>query len=285
MRSSLILLAAVAVGCGTKDEDTAGWDADADTDTDSDTDTDADADTDVSYFEPAAIGFEYVGGWDVDDGLVNYYSTDGTELPPYVLVTLATVDYFGADSDETRIAESCEIVAAFQHEEDDSFDLKSYDDGSAPTEVYGQWSGTLQFTADQLILTNNSNCTNMDPSVYEGGDPVATFADMTFGFGLGPITEYLLAPYDDEETKAILEGDGLAMYVAINHPNSTGGVDFEGFDWSLSRVFQWDDSRTILVDDDSYLIPSVTKTQGGYVQTYAYWYEDFPNLDLSKMKD
>ena len=112
-RFSMVMLALLTVGC-TKSVDDSGWD-DSDADTDSDSDTDTDTDTDVSYFEAVAVGFEYVGGYDRENGeLVNFDYNDGNgERLAFVRVTFADTNFFSAQSSEEQEAHQCEVLALF----------------------------------------------------------------------------------------------------------------------------------------------------------------------------
>ena len=104
----------------------------------------------------------------------------------------------------------------------------------------------------------------------------------------------------------------FTQYISINHPNEDGGYKFIGYDWTSSIFVAADseecaelestdpdgnpvseeycglveteevDGGTNYVFGDVY---DVVNPQYGYVQGSAWWYEDFPNLDLDIMKD
>jgi len=284
-RTALIFLAAAAVGCGTKD-DTATWDdTEADADTDADSDTDTDADTDVSYFEPVAVGFEYVGGVDFEnEELLNYDYDDGNgERPYFVRLTFAETDFFGASS-EDQLQYQCEAYAAFVYDTAD-LECQTYETKAAG-DTFVTFTGTLEFAADNM---SGENCTAFDPAEWTDGMPVDRFSGMQFGLGFGPVTDYLLGPYqDDAESLEIISKSSWASYVGMKHPASGAGGEptFIGYDWTVALAFDWDIETGIVTseEDGSLEFIEVENQTNAYVQSTAYWYEDFPNLDLDDLK-
>jgi hypothetical protein len=117
------------------------------------------------------------------------------------------------------------------------------------------------------------------------------------------------ADYDwwDPDTDAF---SYFSMYTAMNHPNdeSASGYDFVGYDWNSAFYVDADssvcqdlvDEETEEVYGEACGLVSVIEGEDGpvygagnfnvdvgnryaYVQGGAWWYEDFPNLDLSIM--
>jgi hypothetical protein len=61
--------------------------------------------------EAAAVGFELVAGWDQAAGaLVGWTLDDGTTQEPYVVITLASLEYFNGGYDASQ---TCELYANF----------------------------------------------------------------------------------------------------------------------------------------------------------------------------
>ena len=134
---------------------------------------------------------------------------------------------------------------------------------------------------------------------------------MHFGFGYGPLSPYL------DETLA--EGDPewdtvsqayISQFIAINHPDGNGGVDFIGFDWNAallvetdfsvcSTVFYYDDAGVpttegvelcglvqVDVDDLTYVLGDQNAGSiHAYTQGFSMWLEDTPNFDLTLLKE
>ena len=127
------------------------------------------------------------------------------------------------------------------------------------------------------------NCTAFDPAEWTDGMPVERFNGMKFGMGFGPMTEYLATRYTDEESQALARSSAYATYIAMNHPAGVGETEFIGYDWTIAWAFEWDSETGIVsIDEDgqSLIRVETENVSSAYVQSSAYWYEDFPNLDL-----
>ena len=278
-RLAFLLFAVGAVGCGEKDIDS-GWDADADADTDADTDTDSDADTDVSYFDAVAVGFEYFGGLDLENEELLPFDYDDTQgqRTQFVLITFADTDFVAAETAEEQDAHSCEAYAYFDYAVED-LECRSFDDDSVG-DTHVEFTGVLLFGEEQL---NGDNCFAFDPADgWTDGMPVARFNGMKFGMGFGPMTEYLATRYTDEESQALARSSAYAAYIGMNHPGGVGDVEFVGYDWTIAWAFDWDvETGIVATEEGTTLVRVETENiSNAYVQSSAYWYEDFPNLDL-----
>ena len=271
-------------GPQTENDDTGWGDADADTDTDSDTDTD------VDYWEPIAVGFEYIGGYDAENKeLTGWTYSDGSPAENYVLVTLAELEYFQTGEEGTY----CELYYTFYV--DGEGDFSAYEPGDADAanpwgthgsqaSLWASWEGTLSLWG--ASTDNGYLCEMLDPADWEDGAPYARFENMQFGLGFGPQSGYLHGSWD-QDTIDLYGESAFTSYIAINHPSGSG-VAFDGYNWTSSYLWQWDAvGGQILVDDDNYLQaqPHYDGGSSGWITSYARWYEDFPNLDLDKMAD
>ncbi len=260
-------------------------DSDTDSDTDSDSDSDTDSDTDADYFDPIAVGFEYVGGYNADDvSLTGWTWSDGTLQDPYVVVTLAELDFFSTGDEGTY----CELYYSFTHEEGQ---FKAYEDSDpnsanpwathgSQANLWASWEGTLHYWASSS--SNGYLCESLDPAEWEDGAPYSRLEGMQFGLGFGEQTDYLFDGWGDD-TQDIYGDAAFTSYIAINHPTSDGGVAFDGYNWTYSIMWQWDGiGGERRADDDGYLIPQPHYDGGasGWINSYARWYEDFPHLDL-----
>ena len=91
----------------------------------------------------------------------------------------------------------------------------------AAGDTFVTFTGTLEFGADNM---SGENCTAFDPAEWTDGMPVDRFNGMQFGLGFGPITDYLLVPYqDDAESLEIVSKSGWASYIGMKHPASGAG--------------------------------------------------------------
>src|SRR6185436_15114215 len=119
------------------------------------------------------------------------YPTDDPKKPycppPYVIVTLATADYFGGTLDQD--AESCEF-AALLNVSTATFPVETYDyDSGAPKgdskTTWQSWEGTLEFDKTLIDQKKEPECFNLDTAYFPSGDPVDTLNGMHIGLGLG----------------------------------------------------------------------------------------------------
>ncbi len=289
IRSTFVLASVLSLlsltACGDKDQ---GIGEEADADTDADTDADADADTDVdteSYFEPVAVGFKYYGGWDSSTGNLENYLYNGKEYGGYVLMILADIDYFSATDEAGQEGHVCEIYTSYYHDSA-SLTAETYDYGDGGGEsvsLWDAWEGGLYFDESYML---SDACWDLDPEIYTDGMPVEMFNGIHFGFGFGPISQSLIDLFGD--SYADYEDSLFGIYQAVNHPDGSGGYDFIAYDWSYSNLYEWDnDTHEISVDDKGYLVPANIGDPNpqGYVSSGTYWYEDFPNLDLTMLQD
>ena len=288
----LSFLPALALSaCDSKDQgidEEADADADSDTDADTDSDADTDADTDAdAYFDPAAVGFEYVGGWSAADDELTTYFSGGKEYSNYVLITFADLDYFSASDTAAQEGHYCEVYSSFSWAPS-SFDTETYDyttgtggTGEA-TSVMASYEGFLSFSEKNMA---QDTCFNLDPDVYTNGTLTELFNGMHFGIGFGQASDYTIEAFGDNYTK--YADSLLTVYTAVNHADGEGGYNFIGYDWNYTFLYSWDsDTHEIEVDSDNYLVPAGNVGDPypeGYMQSGSFWLEDFPNLDLSLM--
>ena len=199
---SLFFVPFFAFACVEKDvtpeenEDNDTTDTDT-SDTDDTSDTSDPVDPGASLIEPVAVGFELIAGWDeANDTLIGWMVDDGeggmVEEQPYVIVTLATMDYFGLGSDATdedRAAESCEMYAYFTSLPADpaiTTNLFNYDTGvgSSGTIVapWASYEGYLSI----IGYSTATGCDNIDPAVMP--DFMAPFNGMHFGVAFAELS-------------------------------------------------------------------------------------------------
>ncbi len=283
-RFSMAMFALLTVGC-TKSVVDSGWDDSGDADTDSDSDTDTDTDTDVSYFEAVAVGFEYVGGYDRENGeLVNLDYNDGNgERLAFVRVTFADTNFFSAQTSEEQEAHQCEVLALFDWgDETTDMECESYDTGASAA-PYHTFVGTLSLDENNMY---GDNCWAFDPAEFENGTPLTRFDGMKFGVGFGEITEYLWSRYTSEEDQEYVKTYAMASYIGMLHPAGVDNYDFIGYDWTVSYTFEMDDIGIVSVDEENRFTEIESADfKHAFVNSSAYWYEDFPNLDLDHLRD
>ncbi len=291
MHRVILSLSVLFLACGPKEEDyvtVSEADADADADTDTDADSDADTDTDPVYFEPAAVGFELYGGWNAETGdLIPYSLDEGKTLySPFVLLSFANIDYFSATSADDQAANDCLVYATFTYA---NADVQAYlyddpDGGSLGT--WSGWEGSVEFDEGAFEADDiEGNCTNWDPAIYPGGGPIETFSGMHLGIAYGGFTDYLAEAW----TETTIEDYGdfmFTQFIAVNHPDGAGGYDFKAYDWTTGFMWEMDtDNGNVSIDDKGNLTGASDFDVGGFTYGAAYWFEDFPNLDMSLLKE
>jgi hypothetical protein len=251
------------ISCGDKSLD------DLDT-TDNDGNTDS-AEPTVPLIEAAAVGFELRTAWDQSTGdLLGWKLSDGSIQDPYVLITLASADYFQSGSDAS--VETCELFASFEIDETAStFTAEAYNwpngpggsGNAAAIWTNASYEGYLEIFGE----SNETNCANFDQSIFPLGDYLTTFNFMHFGIGLSTLSadvgDWVSLSYDedssgtlnDDENAEWLAASGAFMgqYIAINHPAS-GSYDFVGYDWNYGVAYSYDletqDTPTDACEDD-----------------------------------
>lgn len=300
------LLVLSIAGCTPPKETDSGSSLTKPSDSDADTDTDSDSDTDVGdYLEVAAIGFAVRGVYDQENPttLGGFLFDDGNGgigySYPYVVVKLATADYFGMSSDDPGYEdEYCSFIAGYSHvASDGSGEEFDYDAGKGGTggklETWGAYDGSLFIVADSMT----DNCYNLDPAVFDGGDPINYMDGMRFGVAVGPLSPFLETTFSDNTTFSDIQDSYLTQFIAINHEDG-----YHYYDWSAALLVDTDftECKTIdngtgatdeicgllQVDGDQYVLADATQSPiHDYMTGFSYWFEDLPNLDLTILKD
>ncbi len=302
MRWSLLL--GLIGACTATDDDKPTTPADDD---DGGTSPTADTSTEPvsGYFEPVAVGFEFDGVIlpdgtpasflfdDPDDGLTY-------ERYPYILVTFAALDYFEVQgaSEEQIAGWTCSVasVAPWTPAALTSLSQIPTHDGALL-----HWS--YDVALDLEIDPDSTDCDEeLDPAVWgeDAVDLLEAFDGMHFGYGWGQQTEYLTEPFDQTTTEdEEFMSAWLASYVAIN--DAAG--EWLAYDWTFGFAFEWDietgylvtvpdpdppatyPDRQLLVRYPVTDIPAGDPLPPMYIRSSAYWYQDFPLMDLTNLKD
>lgn len=230
-----------------------------------------------------------------------------------VQVTISSAAYFSPDlTDEEKELEICTVFAWFDNAPAnllaDDYDWTNYAAGleTYTAETWQGFEGILVFNLDSA----SERCAELDE-----GYSLDTFDGMHFGLMFGKLSDHMTTEYessdwwaDDEESQKSY----FTQYIAINHPTDDGGYTFVGYDWTSSIFIVADPEKcadlegtdadgnpvteeycglvqTEEVDGGTnYVFGDVydsVNPQYGYVQGSAWWYEDYPNLDLDIMKD
>ncbi len=276
-------------------------------------------------FEPIAIGFEFHGIWEESTGrLLDYVwpgiltaSGDPEIYRSHVIVRVATAAYFAALTEEEKAGEYCEWVALFggSYEDGDLTEPVAYDMESEEFDWTAGVGGTgvevAEWTAWEGGLMTVSDSWGSRCSDWEDGEPLDLFNGMHFGLGLAPLssymsTELLGTDWWDETTDPY---SYFTMYTAMNHPNEdvSEGWDFIGYDFSGGLYVEVD--KDVCVDSSvgggtvcgevqfdpadedfvyNYRKADFREDEGerfAFIMGNAWWYEDFPNLDLDLMKE
>ena len=234
-----------------------------------------------------------------------------------VTVTLASIDFFSlgsSASDEDRAFESCSVFADFAYSPANLL-AQDFDwtggVGSAGTTVdlWNSFEGTLIFRLDSA----SERCSQLDE-----GHSLDTFDGMRFGIGFGPLSAYQSGEFESTDWWADdldAQGSYFTQYIAVNHPAETDlGYNFVAYDWTSSIMVDIDTEKCVDLESGEVVAAdpeSTTQVCGEimtveeegstnydladqnanvgsrhvFVQGNAWWYEDYPNLDLDLMKE
>ncbi len=236
--------------------------------------------------DPVAVGFEFDGVFD-GAGLIGP-TIDGEEYPPYVVITFTSADYFTAGGNEEGNLNSCEALALF-----DVITAESVLDADGEN-VWTDFDTSLSIVPGSWDADDFACASALDQDIWgaDGVDLLDAFTLFRFGMGFGPHTQYLADAWQDDEGEWAspdieeLSVGFLTEYIGIN--DSTGAFVLE--DWTSALAFEWDDETGELVVDDEDLlqildVTAATTVPVSYVRSFAYWYQDFPLLDLDNLSD
>jgi len=302
MRWSLLLLGAFGACTGT-DEDKPTNTGDDDGTTPSPTGETGTTGGTSAYFEPVAVGFEFDGVVGPDGTPASFFYDDPTdgltyERYPYILVTFASLDYFEdtSQTDEEIAARTCSVASVVPWNPPPAV-------AQIPTHDGALLHYSYEVALDLEIDPDLTDCDEeLDPAVWgeDAADLLEAFDGMHFGYGWGQQTDYLRGAFDqstldDEEFMSAW----LASYVAIN--DAAG--DWLAYDWTFGFTFEWDietgylvtvpdpdppatyPDRQLLVRYPVTDIPAGDPLPPMYIRSSAYWYQDFPLMDLTNLKD
>jgi hypothetical protein len=235
--------------------------ADADTDADADSDTDADADADA-YFEPYAMGFEWVTGFS-DGAYGGWLGSDGSEGAPFVSVTVYEEAYFDAGDDRY----TCTYNAYFNE--------VAVDDMG----VDGLWYGAEV----ELVDAASTDCTNLNPDDWGATDPSGFLLDNRFALGFGPLGPNVGPSLEQAVDDAELDWDvdfapyAFSYYMGFTKDTAAAFADTETVsDYGFSYAYEVEADMSLSTDADGNLVA----IEGGnasempdpaYIQSNA-WY-------------
>lgn len=260
----------------------------------------------------AAIGWEVDAGFDAEAQLIEPYlypDFNGTNggapfgFSPNVLVTLASIEYFGGGDPEV---ESCTFYAFFSGAASDyATEQFDYDSGRDSTGIaapaYAIFEGTLTIIESSL----SDRCDELDTDLFPTGEPMDLLDGMRFGVAYGPQTPYITEQLSSGfgADWATYENAILTQFIAINHPNDAGGVDFVGFDWNYGLFLETDYTECVyypttgggsydicgIIGADNagyFLLGDATATPlHGVTLGASLWLEDTPNFDVTRLKE
>lgn len=324
MRNFAAVLAFAFVACNPPEKDGSTSDPDGTVDPPNGNDTASTTDTasgNVDYLEVIALGFEFDGSWDQATGEIEPYllypdlnaSNGGVPFlisTNFVEVTLASAEYFEGTTDDPD--EYCSFDTIFTGFESSAsgtqFDWDAGDGGTGVDLLtWGMFDGYLTILPDSL----SERCFELDPEQFTGGDPFAMLDGMHFGLGFGPLSPYLeewlfgTTTPTTSTTGLDYSNSYMTQYIAINHPDGSGGYTFPAYDWNVGLYVDTDyetcanytyttTSYTyevcglvgVDVDLDQYLPGDVNiQPIHGFQLGNSAWLEDTPNLDLTLMRE
>jgi hypothetical protein len=167
-------------------------------------------------------------------------------------------------------------------------------------DLWGSWSGTL--TGARYSLDTEDVCLNFDPDEWVGledadtgdvlvpaGTPFVVLEGMKFALGFGPLSPYLTELWSDSEEYETYQDALFTTYVGMNLPNEdTGATQLYAHDWSYGILWEWEEvGGMVVTDEDDFLVAMDHDNGGqdGFVGSYAYWYHDWPYIDLSILQE
>lgn len=187
--------------------------------------------------------------------------------------------------------------------------------GTGPVDEWAAWEGGIVIHPD----TVDARCYDWEDSTGASVDPLAMFNGMHYGIALGDASTYMSEAYaewaDDPSSTWDPDVDPYSyhtMYTAMNHPSDGAeGYNFIGYDFTSSLYVDVDPTSCVENLDDEGEVESTTcgevlfeESEDGdgffyqqgnfntdvgsryaFVRGNAWWYEDFPNLDLSMMSE
>jgi hypothetical protein len=249
-------------------------------------------------------------------------SGEDTAILSLVKMSLASADYFSMSSDDPdKEEELCTMYALFFHQSATIVAEEfNWDSGSGGTgTMVAPWAGYEGYLSI-LEDTQSDRCLELDPD-GDVTDAYETFNEMHFGIAFAGLSSYITAAYDEfaaEDADFAAEWETtqysyFTQYIAVNHPNSNedSGYDFIGYDWTMGLYIESDKEQCEEIVDAngevldtvcgkfgieagsepgsySYVLDDIydtTEPRFGYMSGNAWWYEDFPNLDLTMMQE
>ena len=315
----LVLSLPLAVACGDKEieDDTNTTEASSEPSSEASSEPGAEPSVEEpDLIEAAAVGFELFTGWNQETGeLVGWLLDDGSVQDPYVVITLASIEYFNGGYDAS---ETCEMYASFTVDETADVlesEIFNWDAGagSSGTAVAPWANASFQGYLEVFAYSTETNCDNFDPAIYPLGGYAETFNLMHFGISFADLgssshVNEIIQEWYDEDGDGTVAGDEeiafledstsyMTQYVAMNHPNSSAddGYDFIGYDWNYGAAFQFDAATGELptepCEDDpetECLIRANVQENAGtnqaLIRSGSFWLEDFPNIDLEGLQ-
>jgi len=241
-------------------------------------------------FIPVAVGFEYLGGWE-DGALTGAFEGIGIESGPHVTLYFADVEFFTIPNRPQQHGHFCSVRSIIEDVEEmaDPTAFPTYDDSV----MWHAWD--LALSVDPFWWNDRNNLDNcgdlVDPEEWgeDAQELMATFDGLHFGMGFGPMTAYLEASLAPEYVETY--GSGMfAEYIAINDKD---GV-FVGRDWTTGTLYQWDEeTHWVVYDEHGYAVVQAVSPAGsepppmpnGFINSFAYWYQDFPLMDFDNLQD
>jgi hypothetical protein len=246
-----------------------GTDDDGDGDVDCD-DRDCNGEDECEVFEPVYFGVDGGFGYDDTTGEIVPAYADGTAIPPYLVVTFMSQEYFDSNYDEIY---TC--VVAFTYAGSASLPLEVLTDTN-----YGVSHGGYTFDVTDTDWTVETNCTaedgyRLDPDGPLGTDDAIAYVTGSFtnlGVGVGQTSSDIQDAIDGAglgEDAVYFGGGGSAL------ADSTGTF-YNAISYTLG--FAVDDSMNLLVEGDSnvlILASDYAEASGvpvrGYYETHALY--------------
>jgi hypothetical protein len=266
----------------------------------------------VDQWEPVAVGFELTAAL-YEEGVLGTYVGDTTagpqEFVPAVLLTLASVGYFSGRSDEF-----CEITAIFLPLGavwDESWDgTHSPMESTFPTTQMASYGPELGWTGDPetaspvphvgwegYLEVVDDQCTGMIPapsgwSQAPGASDYATAGDvfdgMHFAIQVAPHSDYLRHAFKEATWFEEYEMTMTSHYICIEYAEGMRCEDWTtGYQWSfdMDSMQAETNGSNYFVPQDVTTIPPGSPLPPSYINSAAYWYQDFPLMDFEALKN
>jgi len=179
--------------------------------------------TPTPYFSPSSFMTEGAFGYDSATGKVRSFIEDGTEIPPYLLIRIASAEYFNPTNDETA---KCDFLITQAGE----IDPASWTD----TTLTPKMGFFFDWSVAQIATDCDGSGKLLDPALW-GEDPTLVIKGASYGVALSGTVDSGVSE-DLDEAVTTSGGDfatdwapyicGGAIEMSASNPSVVDGYHF-----------------------------------------------------------